>query len=122
MAGRISPEGRRKVAWRGRAGSSDFGGGFRGRPPDGTIRHIHGAGHPVFNASGDLVEFVGSAMDVSERKQTEEALRQTEYYLAEGERLTHTGSYAWNAASGLVSVSPELFPMFAFDPDNGPLP
>ena len=89
---------------------------FRIVLPDGTIRHIHGAGHPVFNASGELVELVGSAMDVTERKRIEEALRQTEYYLTEGERLTHTGSYAWHAASGLVHVSAELKRIYGFDP------
>jgi len=91
---------------------------FRTVLPDGTIRYIHGVVRPVFNASGDLVEFVASAMDVTERKRTEEALRQTEYYLAEGERLTHTGSYAWNKESGLVYASAELSRVFGFDPEE----
>jgi PAS domain S-box-containing protein len=91
---------------------------FRTVLPDGTIRDIHGAGHPVFGASGDLVEFVGTAMDVTERKRTEEMLRETGYYLTEGERLTHTGSYAWSADSGLVHVSAELLRIFGFDPEQ----
>jgi PAS domain S-box-containing protein len=45
--------------------------------PDGTIRHLHTIGHPVLNASGDLVEFVGTAIDVTERKRGE-ALRDGE--------------------------------------------
>ena len=91
---------------------------FRTLLPDGTIRYIHAVVRPVVNASGDLVEFVASAMDVTERKRTEEALRQTEYYLAEGERLTHTGSYAWNKDSGLVYASAELSRVFGFDPEE----
>jgi len=91
---------------------------FRTVLPDGSIKYIHGVGHPVFNASGDLVEFVGSSMDVTERKRAEEALRQTEYYLAEGERLTHTGSYAWNKDSGLVYASAELLRVFGLDPEE----
>jgi PAS domain S-box-containing protein len=43
--------------------------------PDGSIRHAHSVGHPVFNASGDLVEYLGTTMDVTEHKCTEEALR-----------------------------------------------
>ena len=121
-AQRVHPKDRERVLGDVIARAVDYEVDFRAVLPDGTIRHIHGAGHPVFNASGDLVEFVGSAMDVSERKQTEEALRQTEYYLAEGERLTHTGSYAWNAASGLVYVSAELLRVFGFDPEEGPVP
>jgi two-component system sensor histidine kinase/response regulator len=45
---------------------------FRTVLPDGTIKYIHGVGHPVFNASGDLVEFVGTAMDVTERRRADE--------------------------------------------------
>jgi len=91
---------------------------FRTVLPDGTIRYIHGIGHPVFNASGDLIEFVGTSMDVTERKRAEEALRQTEYYLAEGERLAQTGSYAWNKDRGLVYASAELLRVFGFDPEE----
>jgi len=46
--------------------------------PDGSIRHAHSVGHPVFNASGDLVEYLGTTMDVTEHKCAEEALRASE--------------------------------------------
>src|SRR5580692_1463336 len=37
--------------------------------PDGSIKHLHAVGHPVLNESGDLVEFVGTAIDVTEQAQ-----------------------------------------------------
>jgi len=40
--------------------------------PDGTIKHVHALGHPVQNRSGDVVEVVGSAVDVTERKRFRE--------------------------------------------------
>jgi PAS domain S-box-containing protein len=40
--------------------------------PDGTIRHIHTVSHPVFGASGELVEMIGTSMDVTERKQLDD--------------------------------------------------
>jgi PAS domain S-box-containing protein len=49
--------------------------------PEGKIKFIHLVAHPVFNTSGDLVEFVGTAMDVTERKRAEEALRESESFL-----------------------------------------
>jgi PAS domain S-box-containing protein len=58
---------------------------------DGTIRHLHTIGHPILNDSGDLVEFVGSAMDVTERKRAEEALRQAQAELAHVNRVTTMG-------------------------------
>jgi PAS domain S-box-containing protein len=42
---------------------------------DGSIRHIRGVGHPVVGASGEVVELVGTDMDVTERKRAERAVR-----------------------------------------------
>ena len=46
--------------------------------PDGTVKHIHAIGHPVLNRAGDVVEFVGTVVDVTERKRAEEELRAAE--------------------------------------------
>jgi PAS domain S-box-containing protein len=51
---------------------------FRTVLPNGTMKYIHSVGHPVFNVAGDLVEFVGTVMDVTERKRAEEELRASE--------------------------------------------
>jgi len=114
----IHPEDRERVLRHFLDRAVDYKVDFRIVLPDGTIRYIDGTGHPVFNDCGDLVEFVGTVMDVTERKRIEETVRQTEYYLTEGERLTHTGSYAWSADSGLVHVSAELLRIFVFDPEQ----
>jgi PAS domain S-box-containing protein len=49
--------------------------------PDGPVRDIHVVGHPVLSASGDLVEFVGTVIDVTERKRAEEERRRSEMEL-----------------------------------------
>src|SRR6266581_3476246 len=49
---------------------------------------------------GKYVELVGTAMDITERKRAEETLRQSEAYLAEAQRLSHTGTSAHNPATG----------------------
>ncbi len=46
--------------------------------PDGQVKHIHLTGHPVLATTGDLVEYVGTAMDVTDRKTAEEELRAAE--------------------------------------------
>src|SRR5208337_2040355 len=51
---------------------------FRIVLPGGTVKHIHTIHHPVFSASGELVEVVGTHVDVTERKRAEEALRESE--------------------------------------------
>ena len=54
---------------------SDYEVEFRILLPDATTKYIHTVGHPVFNASGDLVQFVGSSTDITERKRAEQATR-----------------------------------------------
>jgi PAS domain S-box-containing protein len=46
--------------------------------PDGPVRDIHVVGHPVLSPSGDLIEFVGTVMDITERKAAEEKIREQE--------------------------------------------
>jgi len=88
--------------------------------PDGTIKHLHTIGHPILNESGDLVEFVGTAMEVTAAKQAEEALRRSEGYLADAQRLIRTGSWAWNVATRQsVYWSQENHRLFGFDPEGG---
>ena len=81
----------------------DFETEYRIVRPDGTMRYVHAVGHPVFSAAGDLVEFVGTSIDITERKKAEDALRRSEAYLAEAQRLSQTGSFGWNVASGRSS-------------------
>ena len=59
--------------------------------PDGAMRYIHAIGHPVFNASGAPVEFVGTVMDVTERKRAEEALHHAQAELAHVTRVATLG-------------------------------
>jgi PAS domain S-box-containing protein len=61
---------------------SDYEVEFRILLPSGTVRYLHTVGHPVVNASGDLAEFVGSSIDVTERKRAE-ALREGESRILE---------------------------------------
>ncbi|HET6931507.1 MAG TPA: ATP-binding protein [Candidatus Acidoferrum sp.] len=66
--------------------------------PDGTVKYTHTIGHPVLNASGDVVQFVGTTIDVTERKRAEEALREMQADLARVNRVTTMGELAASVA------------------------
>jgi PAS domain S-box-containing protein len=87
--------------------------------PDGTVKHVYVVGHAERSQSKEL-EYVGAVMDVTAAKQSEEALRRSEGYLIDAQRLTGTGSWAWNVATRQsVHWSQENFRLFGFDPEGG---
>jgi PAS domain S-box-containing protein len=94
---RIHPEDRDKVVeyvQKAVREKIDYAVEFRIVLPDGTVKHIHGLGHPVFSASGELVEVVGTQLDLTERKRAEEGrerLRQLQADLAHINRVTTMG-------------------------------
>jgi len=67
---------------------------FRIVLPDGTVKHIRGLAHPVLSPDGELVEVVGTVVDITERKDAEQArdrLRQLEADIAHINRVTTMG-------------------------------
>src|SRR6266446_1616171 len=82
--------------------------------PDGAVRDIHTTAHPVFSPTGDLIEFMGTVIDVTDRKRAEEELRRSEAYLAEAQKLSHTGSFGCKFSSGEMFWSDETFGIFGY--------
>jgi PAS domain S-box-containing protein len=76
---------------RGVREKTSFTNAFRFVLPDGTVKHIESINHPVFSASGELLEIVGTPVDVTERKRTEEAYREAQKALAHANRVTTMG-------------------------------
>jgi PAS domain S-box-containing protein len=111
---------------------TDFEADYRLLLPNGAAKYIHVVGHPVVNASGDVIEFVGTAMDVTEQhearaalqtafeqiKAEETKLRRSEADLHEAQRLSHTGSWKHDVSSGKVTVSPEVHRIFGVTADE----
>ena len=97
---------------------TDFELDYRLLLPDGAVKYIHAVGHPVVNASGDVIELVGTAMDVTERKRAEDALRASEASLLDAQRLTRTCSWRHEVLSNKVTVSPEGLVMYGIEPED----
>jgi PAS domain S-box-containing protein len=94
---------------------SDFVQDYRIVLTDGTVKHIRGIGHPVLDETGNIIEYVGTDVDVTERKRAEEKLRRSEAFLAQGQTLSHTGSFGWSVLSGEIYWSEETYNIFQYD-------
>ena len=57
----------------------------------------------------------GTHIDIDDRKPAEQALRRSEAYLTEVQRLSHTGNFAWATVSGAIHWSEESFRIMGFD-------
>ena len=97
----------------------DFDFEYRTLGQEGRIKHVHVAGRALETSAGNL-EFVGAVSDVTPAKQAEMKLRESEAYLAEAQRLSHTGSWAWTPGTGENRYwSDECFRLLGFDPADG---
>jgi formate hydrogenlyase transcriptional activator len=83
--------------------------------PDDSVKHVRIVAHASKNESG-IIEFIGAVMDVTATKQAEEKLRRSEAYLAEAQKLSHTGSFGWDVSSGEIFWSDETFRIFEYEP------
>jgi transcriptional regulator with PAS, ATPase and Fis domain/HAMP domain-containing protein len=91
---------------------------FRILLPNGTVKYIHTVGHPVLNATGELAQFVGSSTDITERVRADQTLRRSEGYLAEAQRLSRSGSWAWNVRTRALFWSQEHYRIYEYDPEK----
>jgi PAS domain S-box-containing protein len=92
----------------------------RVRMANGNYRWMFHRKWPLRDAKGDIVKWYGSSMDVEERKTVEEALRSSEAYLAEAQRISHTGSFGWKASTEEIFWSAETFRIYQCDPNTKP--
>jgi PAS domain S-box-containing protein len=87
----------------------------RHRRKDGTVFPVE-VRSGTFEQGGKLF-YLALARDITERKHAEESLRQSEAYLTEAQRLSHTGSWAFDVASNrYVYTSEESDRIFGVDP------
>src|SRR6516165_3798373 len=88
---------------------------------DGEYRWLFVRNVPLRDELGKIVKWYGTSFDIHERKYAEEALHRSEAYLAEAQKLTHTGSYAYDGRTNTFPYwSEEDFRIWGFDPQHDP--
>ncbi len=88
------------------------------RPDDGRLRYTFGKGQAVFNDRGEVIKLFGTVQDISDRKQAEEALRESELNFREAQKVAHIGSWKFDCATGKTTWSEELFHIHGLDPSQ----
>jgi len=89
--------------------------------PSGEVRVVHSQGDLKRDAAGRPWQMFGTAQDITDRKRAEEALRLSETYLAEAQKLTRTGSWVWSVADrSVLHLSEEWYRIYGFNPAEGP--
>ena len=89
---------------------------FRIITPRGNTKYLHATAH-FLPGNADRPTVIGSIQDISERKRAEEKLRQSAYYLAAGERVSLTGSFAWDVETDAIVISEQLRLLHELDRD-----
>jgi len=94
--------------------------------PNGELRVVHSLGDLKKDSSGRPYQMFGTTQDITDRKRGEEALRRSQFYLSEGQRLAHMGSWAakdlgirWTDDLGTY-WSDEVYKIFGLEPQKGP--
>jgi PAS domain S-box-containing protein len=85
------------------------------RASDGQYRWFLHRAVPLRDERGEIVKWYGTATDIEDRKLAEEALQRSESYLAEAQRLSHSGSWAWNIRTKQLYWSKETFEIFGVE-------
>jgi PAS domain S-box-containing protein len=88
------------------------------RRADGEFRWHHARGEPLRDRQGNIVQWYGLSVDIDEAKKADDRLRRSEAYLAEAQRLGHSGVAAYNGTTILYG-SDEVFRIWGFDPAQG---
>jgi PAS domain S-box-containing protein len=73
---------------------------------------------PVFDASGAVAAIGVVASDITDRRVTEQALREQRTLLAEAQKIAGLGSWEWDPDTGRVSWSDELYRIFGVAPQD----
>jgi PAS domain S-box-containing protein len=90
-----------------------------------TALRKNGEEFPVEVSFGELTRdghkvFTGFLRDISKRKQAEHALRHSEAFLAQGQRLSRVGTYFWRVATDEIAGTDELSRIYELDPPLTP--
>ena len=88
------------------------------RRSDGTEGWVSSRAVPVRDSGGEIVEWFGAASDITERKRAEKRLRESEAFLADSQKISHSGSYSYDLRTKRATWSDEVYRIFGLEPQE----
>ena len=85
---------------------------------DGIYQWFLVRANPLRDESGKIVKWYGTHTDIDDLKRTEEKLRRSEAFLAEGQRLSQAGNFSWSPDTDEITMSDEFRRILEFEPDT----
>jgi PAS domain S-box-containing protein len=85
------------------------------RRSDGVYRWFLIRAEPFRDETGNILRWYGTSTDIDDRKRAEEELRRNEAFLAEGQRLSLTGSFSWKTVTNEITWSEQLYRLYEFE-------
>jgi PAS domain S-box-containing protein len=80
--------------------------------PDGSLHWLSGRGKVYRDAAGKPLRMIGTVTNITKRRESEAALRQSEFLLAKSQEITHIGSYSWDVNTNIYTWSDEMHRIF----------
>ena len=91
---------------------------YRMRNANGGWSWILDKGMPLYDENGSFTGYIGSAIDITERKQVQQILQDKEQMLSESQRIAHIGSWSMELATGRISWSDEMYRICGVTPET----
>jgi diguanylate cyclase (GGDEF)-like protein/PAS domain S-box-containing protein len=85
---------------------------YRLRNASGEWCWILDKGMPLYDENGTFIGYIGSAIDITERKRVQQILQDKEQMLSESQRIAHVGSWSMELDSGYVTWSDEMYRIY----------
>jgi PAS domain S-box-containing protein len=118
---RIHPDDRERVleeAEHALREKRDYSSEFRIVLPDGSVKYLEATNHHLFSADGELVQVVGTNVDVTERKRAEQALREREAKIRRLVEANIIGIFIWDFEGRILEANEAFLRIVGYDHED----
>jgi PAS domain S-box-containing protein len=85
---------------------------YRTAHPDGSVHWLTSRAMPLYDADGHLERYIGTIIDITERKEIEIALTESRKKLSQALEAAHAGVWEWDLTTNKNTFSKEIWPLF----------